>query len=158
MVARKLDELGADPVAGGAPRPFGTKHLIVAANHVCCLHIREFGQRARLERRIYRLGPEAVESGLLGWLVTLAVEHRAGDVEVGPHLPQPLIGHAQPLFVHRVEHLELIAQLIEEAAADVGDHGAEVNQMSDGSTGGHQRDRISTVGVSDEHDIVAASI
>jgi hypothetical protein len=33
MTARKLDNFGAEPVARGAPRPFDSEQLVIAANH-----------------------------------------------------------------------------------------------------------------------------
>ena len=74
--------------------------------------------RSRLERSLGEL------------FVTLAVEHLARDVEVGPPLSQLLVGLAQSTFEDRVEHLRFVGQLLGEAAADVGDHGAQINQTS----------------------------
>ncbi len=134
----------------------GPQDPIVAAHHVCRFHRREFGQGEREDCRIPRLRPKTVEGGLPDRFAAVAVEHLAREVEVGPHLPQLLIRHAQPLAEHRVEHLRFVIELIEQAAADVGDHGAQIDQMVQRSPGGHQRHRMPAVGVSDQHDIVAA--
>jgi hypothetical protein len=57
----------------------------------------------------------------------------------------------------RVEHVRF-SQLLGQAAADVGDHRAQKDEMPQRSARGDQRDGISGVRVSDQHNVVVAVI
>ena len=57
-------------------------------------------------------------------------------------------------MVDRIQHLKLVGALIEQAAADVGDEGAQVDQTADGLTIGDQRNRMPTDSVPYKHDFV----
>ena len=139
MTPGKLDEIGAKSVASNSPRPIGADELVIAANHGSTTNRGEFGQWKRHSGRVPCLRPKAIESSLRGRLVTIGAQDRPSKLEIHPCCSGLCIRLTQSLQIDGIQHVRIITPLIEHAAANVWDNGAQVHQLSNWSTSRDQR-------------------
>jgi hypothetical protein len=142
MFARKLDHVDRQPVTGDTSGPLRAQDLVVATHHIGSWCGRESGQRTRQRREIEGLRPKAVKGRIGNGPITVSVERLASDVAIRPYLPELLVGLAEPRFVQRVEHLQLVGRLTEQAASDVRHEGAQIHQTSYGAPISDQWNRV----------------
>ena len=80
MTPGKLDEIGAEPVAGDSPRPFRVNKLIVATDNVSATDRRKFGQRERRRIGVPCLRSKPVDCCLRSRFITVGEQQLAEQV------------------------------------------------------------------------------